>query len=177
MVALLSTELCVIKEEKFSSSNIKHKKMKAINKQAPVQSSQSILISSSVETVWNCLTDINNWARWQTDISRPILTGETKPSSSFQWKTGGVRIQSLLHTVETNQFFGWTGKTFGLYAIHNWTLTVENGQVRVAVDESMEGFLARLFKTSFQKNLETGMRNWLQLLKKESEQREPKLFS
>lgn len=151
--------------------------MKAINKQAPVQSSQSILISSNVETVWNCLTDINNWAQWQTDISRPILTGKLKPNSSFQWKTGGVRIQSVLHTVETNQFFGWTGKTFGLYAIHNWTLTTENGQTRVAVEESMEGFLARLFKTSFQKNLETGMQNWLRLLKKESEQREQKLFS
>jgi hypothetical protein len=151
--------------------------MKAINKQAPVQSSQSILINASVETVWNCLTDINNWAKWQTDISRPILSGEIIPNSNFQWTTGGVRIHSVLHTVEPNRFLGWTGKTFGLYAIHNWTLTTENGQTRVAVDESMEGLLTKLFKTSFQKNLEKGMQKWLQLLKKESEQREQKLFS
>ncbi len=65
--------------------------------------------------------------------------------------------------------FGWTGKTFGMFAIHNWTLTETNGQTIVSVDESMEGFLAKLLKKSFKKNLEKGMQNWLDLLKQECE--------
>jgi len=56
-----------------------------------------------------------------------------------------------------------------MFAIHNWTLKEMNGQTEVIVDESMEGFLAVLFKKSFNRNLEKGMINWLTFLKQESE--------
>ena len=62
--------------------------------------------------------------------------------------------------------------TFGVYAIHNWTLTETDGNTIVKVDESMEGILARLFRKSFNKNLEKGMQRWLDLLKLECESRE-----
>ncbi|WP_194972588.1 SRPBCC family protein [Aquiflexum lacus] len=84
-------------------------------------------------------------------------------------KTGGAKIHSMLHTVEPCKNFGWTGKTFGMFAIHNWTLTELNGQTIVSVDESMKGLLAKLLKRSFNKNLEKGMQNWLDLLKQECE--------
>jgi len=61
-----------------------------------------------------------------------------------------------------------------MFAIHNWTLTETNGQTLVSVDESMEGFFAKLFKKSFNKNLEKGMLNWLALLKKECEKESSK---
>lgn len=115
------------------------------------------------------MTNIDQWANWQTDISKSKLNGSLKPNTTFDWKAGGAKIHSTLHTVEPYKQFGWTGKTFGMYAIHNWTLTEENGQTKVSVDESMEGFLAGLFKKSFNKNLEKGMQTWLVLLKKESE--------
>ena len=56
-----------------------------------------------------------------------------------------------------------------MYAIHNWTLTEVPGGTQVSVDETMEGFLAGLFKSSFNKNLASGMQRWLELLKTESE--------
>jgi hypothetical protein len=56
-----------------------------------------------------------------------------------------------------------------MIAIHNWTLTETNGQTDVSVEESMEGFFAKLFKKSFNINLEKGKLNWLELLKKECE--------
>jgi len=74
-----------------------------------------------------------------------------------------------LHTINPEKEFGWTGKTFGMFAIHNWTLTELNGQTIVKVDESMEGFLARLFKKSFNRNLKKGMVKWLDLLKRQCE--------
>ncbi len=143
--------------------------MTNINEQAPVKSSQSIIINATAEKVWAVMTRINNWAEWQTDISQPKLDGEPKPGATFTWKTGGAKIQSILHTVEPFKRFGWTGKTFGMFAIHNWTLDDEGEQTAVSVNESMEGFLAAVFKTSFNKNLERGMRNWLRLLKAECE--------
>lgn len=143
--------------------------MKSINKNAPVKCSKTITIDSPSDKVWSVLTNINQWAEWQSDISNPKLNGEIRPETTFDWKTGGAKIHSTLHTVEPNKSFGWTGKTFGMLAIHNWTLTEIDGKTTVSVDESMEGFLAKLFKKNFNKSLEEGMQNWLALLKQECE--------
>jgi len=152
---------------KLNSQNLKT--MKNINQKAPVKCSKSITINSNSQKVWDIMTNINNWATWQSDISNPRLNGELKPETTFDWKTGGAKIHSTLHTVEINKNFGWTGKTFGMFAIHNWSLIEKDGQTQVFVDESMEGLLAKLLKKSFNKNLENGMQNWLDLLKKECE--------
>lgn len=56
-----------------------------------------------------------------------------------------------------------------MFAIHNWTLTEKDRTTLVEVDESMEGFLASLFKKSFNDNLEKGMQKWLELLKAQCE--------
>ncbi|WP_080058392.1 SRPBCC family protein [Spirosoma aerolatum] len=139
------------------------------NPKAPVTCSKRIIINASPDKVWNLLANINNWASWQTDITKPSLNGPVQPGTTFDWKTGGAGIHSTLHTVEPNKSLGWTGKTFGMYAVHNWTLTEVPGGTQVAVDESMEGFLAGLFKSSFNKNLAKDMQHWLELLKAESE--------
>jgi hypothetical protein len=143
--------------------------MKSINYNAPVICSNAITIQARIENVWHVLTNINNWAAWQNDISKPLLDGYLQPETTFTWKTGGAKIHSTIHTVEPYQSFGWTGNTFGMFAIHNWTLTENEGQTTVAVEESMEGFLAKLFKNSFQKNLEKGMQHWLMQLKTKCE--------
>ena len=143
--------------------------LKSINNNAPVKCSKTITIIAKSEKVWLVITDIDNWSKWQTDITNAKLEGGLKPTSNFVWKTGGAKVHSTLHTVEPFKYFGWTGKTYGMYAIHNWSFEEINGQTKVTVNESMEGFLAKVFKKSFNKNLENGMQNWLELLKKESE--------
>jgi uncharacterized protein YndB with AHSA1/START domain len=143
--------------------------MKAINYNAPVTCAKEIQIKASKEKVWDVLTGINAWPSWQSDIPRAELKGDLKPGSEFHWKTGGAGIVSTLHTVEPYSQFGWTGKTFGMYAIHNWNLEEKNGITTVKVDESMEGFLAKLLRSSFNKNLQKGMQHWLDLLKNKSE--------
>lgn len=143
--------------------------MKPINNRAPVTCTQTITIQASPEKVWQIMTHINNWATWQTEINYAQLNGELQPQTTFTWKTGGAKIRSTLHTVEPVNCFGWTGKTFGLFAIHNWTLSETNGRTVVRVEESMEGFFAQLFRKSFNRSLLVGMQNWLNLLKKECE--------
>lgn len=164
---LLSAISLTISTGLFAQTN---SKMKTINSNAPVKCSKTITINASSEKVWGVMTNINNWATWQTDITKPKLNGELKPETTFDWKTGGATIHSTLHTVEPYKNFGWTGKTLGMFAIHNWTLTENDGQTTVSVNESMEGFLAKLLKKSFNKNLGKGMQNWLDLLKQECEQ-------
>lgn len=139
--------------------------MKPINNNAPAKCSKTIAINSDIKKVWHVLTDISNWTAWNTEVSNVKLNGKLQPKTTFDWKTGGTKIHSTLHTVEPFKSFGWTGKAMGTYAIHNWTLTETNGQTTVFVEESMEGFLVKLLKKMFNKNLENGMRKWLNLLK------------
>ena len=143
--------------------------MQSINQNAPVKCAKQILIDARPELVWNVLTDIVKWPGWNKDISYAMLNGPLQPGTTFDWKTGGTKIHSTLHTVEPRSYFGWTGKTFGIFAIHNWTLIKESGQTRVTVEESLEGFLASVFKGSFNKVLEKGMQSWLEMLKRECE--------
>jgi len=74
-----------------------------------------------------------------------------------------------LHTIDPFRQIGWTGKTFGMFAIHNWTITEKDGRTVVSVEESLEGFFAKLLKYTFSKSLENGMQKWLDLLKQECE--------
>ena len=141
----------------------------AINTAAPLVARASISIQAPLARVWALLTGVDAWPRWNSEIGRAALQGPLAPGTAFRWKTGGAAIQSHLHTVEPMAAFGWTGKTFGMYAIHNWRLEQVGDAVVVHVEESMEGLLARLFKKGFQKNLEKGMAHWLQALKAAAE--------
>ncbi len=143
--------------------------MKGINNNAPAKCSKTIIINANVEKVWQVLTHIDNWTTWNTEISKAKLNGYLAAETDFDWKTGGAKIRSTLHTVEPFRSFGWTGKALGVFAIHNWTLNETNGATKVFVEESMEGILARLFKKSFNRNLESGMQKWLDFLKQECE--------
>ena len=143
--------------------------MTSINSNAPVKCSKSLTINAGSEKIWAALTNINNWTTWQTYIRKSILNGDLKPGSTFEWQSGGARIYSKLHTGEPFKYFGWTGKTLGIFAIHNWTLKETNGLTIVSVEESMEGFIADILRKSFNNNLDKSVQNWLLLLKQECE--------
>jgi hypothetical protein len=167
---LILSQLCVVQSHKNNKLiSLNKTDMKSINYSAPVKCSKTITIEADIKTVWMVLTNIDKWATWQADITNPKLNGDLKAETTFDWRTGGVKIHSTLHTVNPLSQFGWTGKTFGMFAIHNWTLTEINDRTTVEVNESMEGLLASLFKKSFNKNLEAGMQKWLALLKQQCE--------
>ncbi len=143
--------------------------MRSTNNNAPVKCRKTMVISADNEKVWNIITSIDNWPNWQTDISNAKIDGGLEVGTTFTWKSGGAKIHSILHTVEPYKQIGWTGKTLGIFAIHNWKITINADKTEVTVEESMEGFLAKLLKNTFNKSLENGMLKWLELLKKECE--------
>jgi hypothetical protein len=143
--------------------------MRDINRKAPVVCSRSIEINAPVAVVWNLITGIDAWSQWQRGIRNPSIKGALAVGSVFTWTTGGTKIASTIHTVEPLSAFGWTGKTFGATAIHNWMISSHGSVTTVSVDESMEGFLVSLFKKSFQRNLAKVMDTWLALLKAQAE--------
>lgn len=65
--------------------------------------------------------------------------------------------------------FGWTGKTLGASAIHNWVFEKKDEKTIVTVEESLQGLLPSLFRKYFQKNLDAGIITNLKELKSASE--------
>jgi hypothetical protein len=143
--------------------------MKSINEKAPVKCSKEIIINAPQEKVWQVLTSINDWPGWNSEISRATINGSLEAGATFDWKTGGTKIHSTLHTVNCERELGWTGKVMGIFAIHNWELQAAGKATKVVVEESMEGLLASLLSGFFNKTLEKGMVSWLEAMKKECE--------
>lgn len=143
--------------------------MTPINENAPVKAKESIQIDATPEKVWKILSDIDNWDKWNSDIKHAKLNGELKAGTTFNWNSGGNKIKSTLHTVTLFKEIGWSGKAFGSFAIHNFTLTAVNGKTELLIEESMEGLLMRLFRGFMQNTLEDGINKWLTQIKEVAE--------
>lgn len=143
-----------------------------INPNAPVIIRNSILINANSVNTWEILTDIDKWPLWQTHIKKAKLFGALQPGSEFKWTSGGLTIRSRLHTVQPFNNIGWSGKSLGLYAIHNWTLIEHEKHTEIVVEESMEGFLAKLLGGFLKKNVSASNQKWLEFLKRTCEAKE-----
>ena len=140
-----------------------------INHDAPVKSQSEISIDAPTEKVWQILTNIKDWPAWQKEVTQSDLQLEPAEGVEFKWKAGGLSFISQIHTVEPQVKFGWTGKTFGASAIHNWFFKDGGDKTIVRVEESLQGVFPSLFKKYFQKNLDKGVNQNLLDLKGASE--------
>ncbi|UJH91208.1 SRPBCC family protein [Antarcticibacterium sp. 1MA-6-2] len=144
---------------------------KKINKEAPAVEKQQIFIDAPVEVVWEVLTEINSWPEWQEKVQKAELTGKVEEGAKFEYRSGGINFKSQIHTYDPYTSFGWTGKTMGASAVHNWNFMEEKEGTVVSVEESIEGLYPSLLKKKFRNELQAGMEMNLQELKKESEKR------
>ncbi|HVT87177.1 MAG TPA: SRPBCC family protein [Chitinophagaceae bacterium] len=136
-----------------------------INEKAPAVSKQNIRIHAPIEKVWSVLTSINEWPSWQSAVTEARLKGTLAEGTEFVWKAGGLTFHSKIHTCDQYHSFGWTGKTIGAQAIHNWKFEAKENGVIVSVEESLQGIFASLMKKKFQKSLTDGMAKNLDELK------------
>lgn len=140
-----------------------------INKDAPVISQSEIIIDAPIEKVWQILTNINDWPAWQKEVTESTLKEVVSEGVEFKWKAGGLSFTSQIHTMDSKKKFGWTGKTFGASAIHNWFFSNDDDKTIVRVEESLQGVFPRMFKGYFQKNLDNGVNQNLMDLKTAAE--------
>ena len=128
-------------------------------------SEEKIFINSPAKIVFGILSDINNWPGWQSSVTKAQIGGSPEAGRKFQWKSGGLNINSRLHTVNPNSEIGWTGRIWWIKAVHNWYLIEENDKTKVIVKESLSGFGSMFM----QKSLKEGMRKNLIELKDKAE--------
>lgn len=142
-----------------------------VNEKAPVLARGSIVIHAPLEAVWQTLTGIDAWPQWQKAVTEARLEGRPDEGAAFRWKAGGLRFNSRIHTARPMTDFGWTGRTIGASAIHNWRFETVDGGTRVEIEESLQGFFPVLLKRGFQRQLEQGIATNLQELKQAAELR------
>lgn len=153
----------------FAGNTAHARTVTASNSNAPVYCAKSIMIDVRPQKVWEVLSNISNWNQWMPQVSYTKLNGAFVPGTTFDWKTGGMKIHSTLQTIKPDTELGWTGKVYTIYGIHYWSFKEVNGATEVSVSESMQGFLAGMFKRSLNRTLEKDMIQSLALLKKACE--------
>ena len=137
----------------------------SINSNAPVVASGEVLIAALPEKVWNVMTSIEQWPLWNPEVKWAELRGQLIQGTRFIWKAGPGTITSTIQKVDYERYICWSGTSMGIKAIHTWRLIPVDKQTRVRVEESWEGLIVRLLRSSSQKRLEAALRSGLQYLK------------
>lgn len=141
----------------------------SVDKGAPVFLCSQITIESTLDNVWNTLTDLRQWPNWQSSVTEVNVKEPVNEGTEFKWKADGIVFRSKIHTMKPKEKFGWTGKTIGVFAIHNWQFTEQDDVVSVNVEESLQGILPTLLRKNFLENLKKGIHKNLTELKAASE--------
>ena len=142
-----------------------------VNRNAPVVAADEIEIAASPEAVWDVLTDLESWPRWNPDVKSMSLEGGLEQGSVFRWRAGPGTITSTIQHVEAPREIAWTGTTFGIKARHVYRLEPRGEATLVHTEESYEGLVARALRRSLQKTLEKALTDGLRHLKTEAEGR------
>ena len=117
------------------------------------------------------LTAIDDWPSWNPDVRSASLEGGLSEGSRFRWKAGPGTITSTLQRIERPRLIAWTGRTFGIKAIHVHRLEPRGEGTVVSSEESWEGLPVRIFRGRMQKTLEEALGPGLDHLKAEAERR------
>ena len=141
-----------------------------INNKAPAISRGMIEINATPETVWNVLTDINNWPRWNPDVKNVSFNGDVSVGSKFKWKAGPGNITSIFQEIERPKRLVWTGKTLGIKAIHVWKLAPNDNKTILNTEESWDGIIVNILHGWMQKTLDESTESGLKHLKDGIEQ-------
>jgi uncharacterized protein YndB with AHSA1/START domain len=142
-----------------------------VNSKAPVFESAEARIEVPIETVWGILSDLERWPTWNKSVSRIRVNGPIEAGTSFEWATGGAKILSRLEEVDRPTKIAWTGKMFGVRAVHVWNLVADSRGTLVRTEESFSGWLAKLLPGVMRKTLTKALRQGIADLKAAAEPR------
>lgn len=163
-LCLLALTACAPSDDALSSLG----RQQQIQENAPVKASAEVVIHAPIERVWTVFTDVQQWPRWQHDISKTSLSGPLANDVSFTWQAGGTPIYSHVVVFTPQKTVVWTGKASIAKAVHVWTFTsLGPDSTRVSCRESMSGPMLSWFYTS--DDLQSTLDHWMRDLKAAAE--------
>jgi uncharacterized protein YndB with AHSA1/START domain len=141
-----------------------------VNRNAPALAEAETYINAPVELVWQVQSAIESWPSWNRKVESVHMEGPLQPGTTFRWKSG-ANIISVLQEVTPSVRIGWTGKAFGIRALHIWEFKGQDGTTHVKTAESFDGWLAKLFPGLMRKTLRDSLKEAIASLKTECERR------
>ena len=138
-----------------------------INENASIRDRQSIIINAPVEKVWDILTDIEQWPKWNKEIKSANCSSPVAEGVKFEWHVRLTTFQSSFQAVNEPTLLSWTGKSKLMKSIFVWNLEASDQQTIVTVEESIEGFVIPIFNNH--SKLHDILIDWLSALKCKSE--------
>jgi len=142
-----------------------------INEKAPAVGSAETLVKASIETVWDVLSDLESWPSWNKSVSKIELKGDVKAGTSFVWVADGSRMISKLEELDRPRRIVWSGRSFGIRAIHVWEFVEKDGATFIRTRESFEGLVVRMFRRPIKRILDKALNQGITALKNEAESR------
>jgi hypothetical protein len=143
----------------------------SVDERAPVVGASEIVSAAPPETVWDVLAALEGWPAWNPDVKWVSVNGAIAEGTRFRWKTGPGTVTSTLQRVERPRLISWTGRTFGIDAVHVWRLEPRDGTTLVRTEESFDGVMARIFRWPLRRTLTGALESGLRHLKAEAERR------
>ena len=142
-----------------------------IDRNASIVIRKEVHIEASPETVWLIHADIDRWSQWLPDISQARLRGPLEAGTKFRWKSRGFTIKSRIEEVSANERLVWTGRAWlrGVKAVHVWNLQPSDEGALLVTEESLSGWMVRLFKGQMAQSLDDSLNGWLRNLKFKAE--------
>ena len=95
-----------------------------MNRHAPVEVRNEILIPASAERVWDLLADVGRWPTWYRACRwvRIESAGNTIPPASFRWKAHPVELRSTVVAADRPHSFTIVADAPGLHAHRTFSL-------------------------------------------------------
>lgn len=140
-----------------------------INKKAPLLARKELFIQTTPAAVWMKLADIGSYSQWHPGVDAIALDGPVAPGASFVLKGGSVTWHATVQVMEPERRLEWAGGTIGARAIHKWELCPQDGGTLVVTEESLQGWLAWVFKLAKPGFLEETLVVSLEALKRAAE--------
>lgn len=127
-----------------------------------------IVINSSIENIWNILTDFNQYPLWNPlikNIKGNLVEGETLKIHVTLPNQMGMRFKPIITKVDFRKEFVWKGKFLfeGLFdGEHFFRLeTVGTNQTKLIHGENFSGFLVPYFKKMLANTKEGSFPFWI----------------
>ena len=132
---------------------------------APVAVHVEQHVAAPPQTVWQVLTDVEGWPNWYDGVLDVSVKGPVEPGTRFVWRSGGFKVRSRFEIVEPRERLVWTGKTTGSRLHHTWSVEALGEECRVVTEQSLRGWLPRLFRGRFQASLQAALEGWVRSLR------------
>jgi hypothetical protein len=128
-----------------------------------------IIINKDQKSIWQILTDINNWGRWNPSIDHAVMYGRLKEGTSFKCNSGKWEFDCEISKLELERYILFKGKTIGLTLVIAWQLEQASSGIKAIVSLKASGWMAGVFRKRLTEYSEYILHRWLESLKTQAE--------